>query len=610
VEALLTEGGDTVLKHTTPKYRYYFIVFVLFTGFIILTSCGGSGINDLLPGFGSHKPQITGLSSYPQTIVQNDGGGQAAVNFSFSFSDEGGDLSSLYLTVSDASGRQVFSASDQVHGASGVKSGLITGGFYADTTQFGHYTIEIYVKDEAGEYSNHLISTFDITPQLVSIAVTPINPNVAKGITLQFKAVGTYADSSTQDLTNQVTWSTSDGSKVLISYKGLATGMSIGQATITAVLGSLSDSSLVTVTQAELVFIAIDPVNIGIFNGTSQQMKARGTFTDGTMQDITATVTWSSTNPNVATISNVPGSNGIATAVASGMTTITASYGSISNTATLTVSKWTLGNSGTTGALYDVAWSGTRFVVVGPSGFVLTSSDGAAWIQQASGGASVFDGIVWSGTQFVGAVWNGIFTSPDGLTWTAQSPTSAFSDLTWSGTQFVAVGGTILTSPDGIVWTSRISNTTQPLYSVTWSGTQFVATGYGGTILTSPDGITWTPQSSGSVEVLTGVAWSGSQFVVVGWGVTGVVLTSSDGVHWTRQTLGSALQDVAWCNSQFVAVGGYGAGEIFTSPNGVTWTQQDFGTTNPLPPFLYSVACFNNRFITVGHRGIILLSPE
>ena len=36
---------------------------------------------------------------------------------------------------------------------------------------------------------------------LQSIAVTPANPSIAKGLTQQFTATGTYSDSSTQNLT-------------------------------------------------------------------------------------------------------------------------------------------------------------------------------------------------------------------------------------------------------------------------------------------------------------------------------------------------------------------------------------------------------------------------
>ena len=70
--------------------------------------------------------------------------------------------------------------------------------------------------------------------------------------------------------------------------------------------------------------------------------------------------------------------------------------------------------------------------------------------------------------------------------------------VAWSGSQFVVVGyGTILTSPDGRTWTPQTPNisTLKLLDRVVWSGSQFVAVGSGGTILTSPDGRTWTLQN-------------------------------------------------------------------------------------------------------------------
>ena len=54
-------------------------------------------------------------------------------------------------------------------------------------------------------------------------------------------------------------------------------------------------------------------------------------------QDITTSVTWSSSDTTVATISNTAGSNGLVTSLATGTTTITALSGSISGSTLLTV---------------------------------------------------------------------------------------------------------------------------------------------------------------------------------------------------------------------------------------------------------------------------------
>ena len=86
-----------------------------------------------------------------------------------------------------------------------------------------------------------------------------------------------------------------------------------------------------------LASITVTPANPSIGAGSSQQFSATGTFSDGTTQGLTTTVTWSSSLTSVATISNSAGSNGMATAVAAGTATITATSGGISGSTGLTV---------------------------------------------------------------------------------------------------------------------------------------------------------------------------------------------------------------------------------------------------------------------------------
>ncbi|GHO42199.1 serine/threonine-protein kinase [Ktedonospora formicarum] len=125
---------------------------------------------------------------------------------------------------------------------------------------------------------------------------------------------------------------------------------------------------------------------------------------------------------------------------------------------------WYVQDAHTTKALSGVAWSDSKFVVVGADGTALTSPDGTTWTGsalQASLSSRFLLSVVWSGSQFVavgGALGNGdkaiLLTSPDGISWTAQTlPTSVSSsdllDVAWSGSHFVVVGdsGTVLISP-------------------------------------------------------------------------------------------------------------------------------------------------------------------
>ena len=84
---------------------------------------------------------------------------------------------------------------------------------------------------------------------LASLIVIPSTLQLvtATGETTQFLAIGTYSSGSpaTQDLTNQVAWTSSDTSVALINSSGLATATGVGESTITA-LATASDGSVIT----------------------------------------------------------------------------------------------------------------------------------------------------------------------------------------------------------------------------------------------------------------------------------------------------------------------------------------------------------------------------
>lgn len=177
-----------------------------------------------------------------------------------------------------------------------------------------------------------------IAPTLKSIAVTPASPTIAPATKQQFTATGTYSDGSTQNITTTVSWISATKTVATIGlHTGLATAVTTGSTSITANLGTVHGSTTLTVgTTAVLQSITVTPT-ISIAAGTTQQFTATGHFSDGSTQNITTTSTWSSSNTTVATISNVSGSQGLATAVAAGTASITATSGSISGSATLTV---------------------------------------------------------------------------------------------------------------------------------------------------------------------------------------------------------------------------------------------------------------------------------
>jgi len=197
------------------------------------------------------------------------------------------------------------------------------------------YTITYsYAGDAIFSTATDTSTTLTVNPvTLVSIAVTPASSSIAKGITQQFTAIGTYSNSTTQNLTSTATWTSSVTSVATISTTGLATGTGVGSSTITAKSGSISGTATLTVTAPTLVSLAVTPNPASIAVGGTQQFTATGTYTDSSTQNLTTSATWSSSPTAVATIST----GGLATGVGAGSATITAASGPVSGTATLTV---------------------------------------------------------------------------------------------------------------------------------------------------------------------------------------------------------------------------------------------------------------------------------
>jgi len=180
------------------------------------------------------------------------------------------------------------------------------------------------------------------TAGLTSIAITPANPSIAAGYTQQFTATGTFSSGETYNITQSVTWNSSKNAVATISNgagtQGLASALTTGTATITAISGKIVGPTVLTVTAPVLVSIAVTPAAPSIALGTQQQFTATGTYSDGSTQNLTGSASWSSSAPNVATIAG----GGLASSVATGATTISAASGSVTGLATLTVTPATL----------------------------------------------------------------------------------------------------------------------------------------------------------------------------------------------------------------------------------------------------------------------------
>lgn len=228
------------------------------------------------------------------------------------------------------------------------------------------------------------------TIRIENLTATPV------GLTAQLKAIGTYNYGPEREITGDVTW-TSDDTDVAAfeteSKPGLVTAKSVGTVQITATLGTITDDADFDVTDAELVSIEINGLPTGtFFVGDGEQLTARGTFTDGSEDDLSA-VTWESSDPTVATVTD-----GLLTGVSAGTVTITAKKGEVEVSEEVSVTAVIL-----TSIAIDPA-AGTSFTVPNGATLQLTATgtynngttqdltDSATWESEDPTVATVGDG--------------------------------------------------------------------------------------------------------------------------------------------------------------------------------------------------------------------------
>ncbi|PJG60475.1 Ig-like domain-containing protein, partial [Aeromonas cavernicola] len=168
--------------------------------------------------------------------------------------------------------------------------------------------------------------------------VTPVITTIPVGFSQHFIAIATLSDGTTKDVTNDtsLTWTSSDDTIAPIvsnqtSGNGMVTGVSAGSVTITASGEAngqrFSATAQVTITNAVVTELQITPQDSSLAIGLSEQLKAEAILSDGQVLNVTANtaVSWSSSNPAVATINSSGTDKGIVTGVSAGSVTITAS---------------------------------------------------------------------------------------------------------------------------------------------------------------------------------------------------------------------------------------------------------------------------------------------
>ena len=240
----------------------------------------------------------------------------------------------LTLTVTNANGSAINKQATWTSSDTSVAIVVSTGMATARITGRRSGTVTITAVSSNKNGSN---STTVVPVPVRSVTLTPDSARVELGDTLRYTA--TPRDSAGNPLANRVvSWSTTDFGVATIDNSGLATTGGRGSTRVIATVEGVADTTWLIVqqtpTRIELVERSI------IFDALGETRQLVASVYDTRNHLITdAVVSWSSSDPQIATVN----ASGVVTPVThaqSAWTFVSASLGSLADTATVTVYRW------------------------------------------------------------------------------------------------------------------------------------------------------------------------------------------------------------------------------------------------------------------------------
>lgn len=182
----------------------------------------------------------------------------------------------------------------------------------------------------------------DAAVLLAALSVQAPSTSLATDAGIKLLAIGTDSDGLEQDVSELATWSSSDPGVLTVSNgegnRGAVRGMTPGTATVQAAVEDLTAEVSLTVTAPAVTSVSITPQNPMASGGASVAFTLTAAYSDGSAQVVTTSTTWTSSNTNVATVSNTAPDQGVASTFGVGTTTIGATFAGHSDETTLQVS--------------------------------------------------------------------------------------------------------------------------------------------------------------------------------------------------------------------------------------------------------------------------------
>lgn len=162
--------------------------------------------------------------------------------------------------------------------------------------------------------------------------LTPQAPRVALGTSFRLSLDAVEASGGQSPLRELAFWSSSNPAVATVDSRGTVTALQPGTTTIKATLGAAATEQTLTVTGARVAALEIGLPSGILPSAANIALSVKGLLTDGSTQDLSDQVDFTTSNPDVATVDQT----GILRGTGEGDVNLTVAFGEVTRTIPLT----------------------------------------------------------------------------------------------------------------------------------------------------------------------------------------------------------------------------------------------------------------------------------
>jgi hypothetical protein len=284
---------------------------------------------------------------------------------------------------------------------------------------------------------------------------------------------------------------------------------------------------------------------------------------------------------------------GKALTIGTGLLLLCAGYQEIR--AAVTLGPWQIRHPHPSAFSRDVAFDGTKYVLVDDYGHIFTSVGARNWTRQQTPGVRRLMSVAYGRTNFVTVGPNGwILSSPDGTNWVnlASGTTNDLARIAFIDDRFIVTGNAILTSTDGLNFTVEEAQTPNYLRSIASGPGTLVAAGENAVLVSTNRG-EWKQALVTTTNLFSGVEYFKGAYHN-GW------YSTTNPMVWTNRLGSTTFTNMTTVVASSNIIGRVRNGNFEWSLSGGAWFKPPGVEARPL----YSVRTFGNRFHLVGGDAI------